>query len=43
MLAFEAEVPADGKLVFAVLATPGSCTDSKKDGFEIRPLESWPR
>jgi hypothetical protein len=43
MLAFEATAPADGKLVFAVLATPGSCTTPTKDRFEVRPLEDWSR
>ena len=35
--------PATGELTLAVLATPGSCTESRQGRLEIRPLESWSR
>jgi hypothetical protein len=43
MVAFEAIAPDTGEVTLAVLATPGSCTDSSRDRFQIKPLESWSR
>jgi hypothetical protein len=43
MVAFEAVATEDGELGFAVLATPGSCTDSRGARLHLRPLEEWPR
>ena len=42
-VAFEAVAPASEKLTFAVLLTPGSCTNSVARTFSIRPLERWGR
>jgi hypothetical protein len=35
MLAFEAVAPESGELTLAVLATPGTCTESMKDGLLV--------
>jgi hypothetical protein len=43
MVAFESIAPATGELTLVVLATPGSCTGSSKERFEVRPLKSWSR
>jgi hypothetical protein len=43
MVAFEAVAPASGELVLAVLATPGTCTDSAKATIKLRPLKKWSR
>ena len=43
MVAFESVAPQSGELTIAVLATPGSSTDSEKRNLQVRPLESWGR
>jgi hypothetical protein len=43
MLAFEVEAPASGELTLAVLATPGSCAESRKSQLSLRPLLEWGR
>jgi hypothetical protein len=43
MVAFEALAPASGELTLAVLATPGTCTDSVRAKLELRPFDSWRR
>jgi hypothetical protein len=41
MIAFEAEAPASGELTLAVLATPGSCTASRRDQLVLRSVLDW--
>jgi hypothetical protein len=41
MVAFEAVAPQSGRLTLAVLATPGSCSDSLRTTLELRPLDEW--
>ncbi len=41
MVAFELVAPASGELTLAVLATPGTSTDSAKPSLQLRPLEQW--
>jgi len=43
MVAFEATAPDSGELTLAVLAQPGSDTDSAKPEVKLRPLEDWGR
>jgi hypothetical protein len=43
MVSFEAVAPESGELTLAVLATPGTCTDSRHGRLELRALESWSR
>jgi len=43
MVAFEAVAPQSGELTIAVLATPGSSTESAGPNLQLRPLESWGR
>jgi hypothetical protein len=43
MVAFEAVAPDSGILTFAVLATPGTSTDSVRESLNIQPLASWGR
>jgi hypothetical protein len=43
MVAFEAVAPDSGILTFAVLATPGTSTDSVRESLKIQPLASWGR
>jgi hypothetical protein len=43
MVAFESLAPASGELTLAVLATPGTCTESLSGRLELRPLETWNR
>jgi hypothetical protein len=43
MVAFESIATQSGALTIAVLATPGSCTDSVGDKPELPPLERWGR
>jgi hypothetical protein len=41
MIAFEAVATQSGQLSFAVLVTPGSCSDSVRGTLQPRPLEQW--
>jgi len=41
MLAFELTAPDSGDLTLTVLATPGSCAESMKAEFALRPLDQW--
>jgi hypothetical protein len=43
MLAFEVDAPASGELIFAVVATPGSCESSMMSDLRLRPLLEWGR
>lgn len=42
-VSFTSRAPASGKLLFAVLLTPGSCVRSIVDKLEIRPTSDWER
>lgn len=41
MVAFESTAPTSGQLTFAVLFTPGSCTQSVRGTLKLTPLEQW--
>jgi hypothetical protein len=41
MVDFEAVAPESGQLTLAVLATPGSCSDSVRTTLKLRPLDEW--
>lgn len=43
MLAFERSAPQSGELTLAVLATPGSCQNSKKESLAVEKLAEWNR
>lgn len=41
MVAFEAVAPTSGTLTLAVLAAPGTCTDSVQGKLDVRRLATW--
>jgi hypothetical protein len=41
MMAFEVTAPPSGQLTLAVLATPGSCSESIRGELTLRPLQEW--